>query len=64
MNNRSRRVRSISSVIDSGVNTLYMALYKVADRSRSLVYIVETSVEGIHENISVAAVCPEALRSV
>ena len=64
MNKRSRRVRSISSVIERGVNTVYSALYKAADRSRSFAYIVDTKMEGIQENVSVAAICPEALQSV
>ena len=40
---------------------MYRTLYNVLVNSRSLVYIVDINADGIQENVSVAAVCPDSL---
>ena len=40
---------------------MYKTLYNVLVNSRSLVYIVDMSADGIQENVSIAAVCPDSL---
>jgi hypothetical protein len=47
--------------MDNGIKTVYNTLYNVLRRSRSFVYLVDTNADGIHEKVSVAATCPEAL---